>query len=126
MRVQRTGSMEPFAAFLSAGVPAAASLVQRNSEAGGAAGVPPQTIKYLIGGGVTPANRILLRVSMIRVFGSKFSDVRPVEALSGRRRTEKAAGSTTPRGDRGPACEAGSQRLGLVYGAQWQRRWLVM
>lgn len=81
--------------------------------------MPPQTIKYLFWGGATPAKRILLRVTMIGVFGAKFSNIRPVEALCGRRRTEEAVGSKSTWGDWRYACEAGSRTSGLVYGAQW-------
>lgn len=78
--------------------------------------MPPETIEHLIWCGATPAYRILLGVTMIRVFGAKFSDVRPVEALTG---AEGAAGSSPTWGDWGSTCEAGSRRLDVVQGAQW-------
>lgn len=91
--------MKPFSAFLSADIPAVARLVQRNltrsavseEEAGGAAGVPPQTtVKHLLWDRVTPADRTLRGATVVGVFGAEFSDVGPVEALSWRRRTERA------------------------------------
>lgn len=88
--------MKPSAASLSAGVPAAVRLERRNlarssvsEDAGGAAGVPPQTtIKHLLWDRAT-----LLGATVVGVFGAEFLDVRPVEALDGKRWTEGAEGT---------------------------------
>lgn len=139
-RVQRIGSVKPLATLFSAGVPAAVRLVRRNltrssviGESRGAAGVPPP-VKHLLWDGATPADRTLLGAAVVGVFGAEFSDVGPIEAHDGRRRTERAkgaAGASPARGDHPRATnraagDAGGQRLDLVYRAQRQRRCLVI
>lgn len=120
--------MESFAAFLAAGVLAGERLVRRNltgnavreEEARGAAGVSPQTaIKHLLWDGATPADSTPLGATVVRVFGAELSDIGPVEAFGGRRRTEGAAGSSPTRRAAG---DARARRSHLVNRTQWKRR----
>ena len=89
--------------------------------------MPPQThVKHLLWDGVAPADRTLLGATVVRVFGAEFADVRPVEALDGRKRTDGADGAARERPVRGRDGKARRHRLYLVYRGQRQRGSLVI